>query len=80
MHVENELNKLDIFDAAYFRGKNYFERNDGTQNTLVFQPIRKYVDLIRNQISSWKSKGLFDQLLKAWYPKILRSRTIQCQN
>ena len=29
--VENELKELDKFDAAYFRGKNYFE-DDGTQN------------------------------------------------
>ena len=36
--VENELKKLEKFDAAYFRGKNYFEE-DGTQNYLVFQPV-----------------------------------------
>ena len=29
--IENELTKLEKFDAAYFRGKNYFEE-DGTQN------------------------------------------------
>ena len=29
--VENELKELDKSDAAYFRGKNYFE-DDGTQN------------------------------------------------
>ena len=28
--VENELKKLQKFDAAYFRGKSHFE--DGTQN------------------------------------------------
>ena len=39
--VENELEKLGKFDAAYFRGKNYFEE-DGTQNYLVFQPVHKY--------------------------------------
>ena len=36
--VENELKKLEKFDAAYFRGKNYFEE-DGMQNYLVFQPV-----------------------------------------
>ena len=40
--VENELKKLEKFDAAYFRGKNYFDGNDGTQNYLVFQPMYKY--------------------------------------
>ena len=39
--VENELKKPQKFDAAYFRGKSYFEE-DGTQNNLVFQPIYKY--------------------------------------
>ena len=39
--VENELKKLQKFDAAYFRGKSHFEE-DGTQNYLVFQPIYKY--------------------------------------
>ena len=36
--AENELNTLEKFDAAYFRGKNYFD-GDGTQNYLVFQPM-----------------------------------------
>ena len=36
--VENELKKLQKFDAAYFRGKSHFEE-DGTQNYLVFQLI-----------------------------------------
>ena len=39
--VENELKKLQKFDAAYFRAKSHFEE-DGTQNYLVFQPIYKY--------------------------------------
>ena len=38
LHVETELKKLEKFDVAYFRGKNYFD-NDGTQNCLVFQPV-----------------------------------------
>ena len=40
--VENELKKLEKFDAAYFRGKIFFEE-DGTQNYLVFQPVYKYL-------------------------------------
>ena len=38
--VENELKKLKTFDSIYFRGKSHFEE-DGTQNYLVFQPIRR---------------------------------------
>ena len=33
--VENELKKLQKFDAAYFRGKSHFEE-DGTQSYVVF--------------------------------------------
>ena len=54
--VENELNKLDKFDKAYFRSENYFE--DGTQNYLVFQPLYKYFEKTGDKVSSWKSKGL----------------------
>ena len=35
------LKKLQKFDVAYFRGKNYFEE-DGTENCLVFQGAYKY--------------------------------------
>ena len=47
--VQNELNKLKIFDLSYFVGKNFFEE-DGTQNYLVFQPIIRYfkVNTINN--------------------------------
>ena len=33
----NELKKLKTFNFNYFEGKNYFEGDDGTQNTLVLQ-------------------------------------------
>ena len=36
--VENELKKLKAFYSSYFIGKIHFEK-DGTQNSLVFQPI-----------------------------------------
>ena len=40
--VENELKKLEKFDAAYFSGKSYFDGNDGSQNSLVFQVGERY--------------------------------------
>ena len=45
--------------------KNPFEE-DGTQNYLVFQSMRKYFTLITNTdyVSSWKSKGLSDESIK----------------
>ena len=58
--VENELKKLEKFDAAYFRGKNYFEE-EGTQNYLVFQLVYKYFEKTDDKVSSWKSKGLPDE-------------------
>ena len=42
---------------SYFIGKTHFEE-DGTQNYLVFQPIRRYFKINGKYISSWKSKGL----------------------
>ena len=53
--AENELNKLKSFDSSYFIGKSHFGE-DGTQNHLVFQPIKRYSKLITNTdyVSSWK--------------------------
>ena len=55
--VENELKTLRTFDSSYFIGKSHFEEN-GTQNYLVFQPIKKYFKVIANTVyvSSWRSK------------------------
>ena len=39
------LKKLKTLDLSYFIGKSYFE-DDGAQNYLVFQPIRRYVKII----------------------------------
>ena len=40
--VENELKKLKTFDLSYFIGKSHFDE-DGTQNYLLFPPMRKYL-------------------------------------
>ena len=57
--VKNEFKKLKTFDSSYFIGKSHFGE-DGTQNYLVFQPIRRYFKVIANTdyVSSKKSKGL----------------------
>ena len=67
MLVENELKKLQKFDAAYFSGKSHFEE-DGTQNYLVFQTMYRYFKRIAgvgsgNYIYFWKYKGLSDESL-----------------
>ena len=63
--AENELKKLKTFDSNYFIGKSQFEE-DGTQNYLVFQPLRKYFKVIANAdyVLSWNSKGLSAKTIK----------------
>ena len=69
----NRLNQLkDRIDdleryASYSRGKNYFDGNDGAQNSLVVQVRKKYFkDNLGSDSSSiriWKSNGLSNQSL-----------------
>ena len=64
--VENELKKLEIFDAIYFRGKSHFE-DDRAQNGLVFQTACRYFKTVSandSNILSRKSKGLSDESIK----------------
>ena len=65
--VQNELNKLKIFDSIYFFGKSHFEE-DGVQTYLVFQPLKKYFNVITSgntkYISSSQSKGLSDETIQ----------------
>ena len=65
MLVENELKRLQKFDAAYLRGKSHFEE-DGTQNCLVFQPMYRYFNRVAgvgsgNYIYFSKFKSLSDE-------------------
>ena len=63
--VQNELKKLKTFDSSYFIGKIHFEE-DGRQNHLVFQRIKRYSKVIANTdyVSSWKSKRLSEETIK----------------
>ena len=63
--VENELKKLEKSDAVYFRGKNYFDGNDGKQNYLVFQHVKRYLETANKRIKSWRSKGLSDEKISS---------------
>ena len=62
--VENEFKKFKPFDLGYFIGKSHFEE-DGVQNYLVFQQIRRYFEkiAIKKYILSWKYKGLSDETI-----------------
>ena len=65
--VENELKKLKAFDTSCFLGKTYFDGNDGSQSSIVFQVGEKYFKnnsgSNSSKISIWKSKGLSSQSL-----------------
>ena len=67
LQIENEQKKLQKFDTAYFRAKNYFDGNDGAQSSLVFQVGEKYFKINSGSNSSkieiWKSKDLSSQFL-----------------
>ena len=58
---EDIINYLERY-ASYFRGKNYFDGNDGAQNSLVFQVGEKYFKnnfgSNSSKIEIWKSLGL----------------------
>ena len=41
---QDKITKLQEFEPTYFRGKSHFE-NDGVQNYLVFQVMRRYVKI-----------------------------------
>ena len=63
--AENELKKTtNIFFV--FRGKSHFQE-DGTQNSLVFEPMYRYFKRVINSdyIFKWISKGLSDQSIKS---------------
>ena len=67
--VENNIKKLQAYDLSYFRGKKYFDEEDGKQNYLVFLPKRKYFKLnsvvnVINCVLSWQSKGISNQSIK----------------
>ena len=54
---KDRIDDLESY-ASYFRDKNYFDGDDGAQNTLVFQTIQKHFNLIKEyQIDKWKSKN-----------------------
>ena len=57
----NDLERV----ASYFRGKDYFDSNDGTQNYLVFQPMYKYFNTSvkdsTTYASSWESNRLSNE-------------------
>ena len=56
---KDRIDNLERY-ASYFRGKNYFDGNDGAQNSLIFQVGEKYFKnnfgSNSSKIEIWKSK------------------------
>ena len=64
--LDNELKKLKTIDTDYFVGRNYFEGDDGTQDTSVFQVKDIFFRCDNSGYNTLKSKGVSDQ---NWYYK-----------
>ena len=66
--------------ASYFRGKNNFDGNGGTQNALVFQVKSKYFVRFNNLVAIydiWESNGLSDQRLSIAKGSVRTSKLIR---
>ena len=63
--LENELDQYAPLNRIFW-GKSCFG-DDGNQNYLIFQPMSRYLKFVRNSqnISSWRSKELSDEEIKA---------------
>ena len=67
--IKLNINKLQVYDLSYFRGKQYFNEGSGKQNYLVFLPMRKCFKLISvvgvtDYFLSFHSKGLSNESIK----------------
>ena len=65
--LDNELKKLKTSDLDYFTGKSYF--GSGDINYLIFEVSYAYLnfydDFSSGLILSWKSKGVYKEIIKA---------------
>ena len=67
--IKLNINKLQVHDLSYFKGKQYFDEGSGKHNYLVFLPMRKYFKLnsvagVTDYVLSWQSKGLSNASIK----------------
>ena len=67
--IKLNINKLQVYDLSYFKGKQYFDEGSGEQNYLVFLPMGKYFKLssvvdVVGYVLSWPSKGLSNESTK----------------
>ena len=71
IELENNIKTLQRFDSSYFRGNCHFEE-DGVQNYLGSQPIRKYFKIIANKniYHHGNLKDYLTKLLNLMLPQI----------
>ena len=66
-----KLNSLTIKDYNFFLSRYYFTSNDGSQNTLIYKPALNILEFKKykgtDYVLSWKSKGIYNSKLKAFY-------------
>ena len=56
--IKVNINKLQLYNLSYFKGKQYFDEGSGKQNYLVFLPMGKYFKLnsvtgVIDRVVSW---------------------------
>ena len=63
--ISDRVTKDKSKDAAYVRGKQFFGTDD-LQNSLVFQPMPKYIKKISGslKVSEFRSKGIYNEFIK----------------
>ena len=64
--IKLNINKLQVYDLSYLKGKQYFDEGSGKQNYLLFLPMRKYFKLnsvtgVTDYVLLWQSKGLSNE-------------------
>ena len=77
LEVQKNLNSLITKDFNFFLGRIYLISNNGSQNTIVYQPTLDTLELKKDKgtdyVLSWKSKGVFNCKLKPLYTAFLHS-------
>ena len=50
LEVQKKLSSLIIKDYSFFLGRNYFTKNDGSQNTFFYQPTLGTLELKKGKV------------------------------
>ena len=64
--IENESEELEKGFGLVLSRNTTFDKWDGLQTYLIFQPVQRYFKIITNTkyIAEWKSKGMSDESIK----------------